>query len=156
MQIADNSVVLFHYSLVNEQGEVIEGSRGGDPLPYLHGHRNIVPGLEKALTGRSVGDKFTIQLQPEEGYGLRDEDKVYVVDRASFAGFDTLETGMLCQMEDPEGQPEYVTVVDINDEEVTVDGNHPYAGQVLNFDVEVVAVREATESELAAGRIEPA
>ncbi len=156
MQIADNCVVLFHYSLVNEQGEVIEGSRGGEPLPYLHGHHNIVPGLEKALTGRAEGDQFRVQLQPEEGYGPRNEEQVYVVDRDSFAGFDTLEAGMLCQMENPEGQPEYVTVVEINDDEVTVDGNHPFAGQVLNFDVEVVAVREATESELAAGRIEPA
>ncbi|MFW1676748.1 FKBP-type peptidyl-prolyl cis-trans isomerase [Pontibacter sp. JAM-7] len=155
MQVEENKVVLFHYSLINDQDEVIDGSRGGEPLPYLHGHNNIVPGLEQAMTGRKVGDQFKITVPPEQGYGIRDEDKVYVVDRASFAGFSDLETGMLCQMENPEGDPEYVTVVAIEDDEVTVDGNHPFAGQVLSFDVEVVAVREATEQELSAGRIEP-
>lgn len=154
MKIADNKVVLFHYALVNSEGEVLDGSRGGEPLPYLHGHQNIVPGLEEALAGHEVGDHFKVTVTPEKGYGLRDEEKVQALDPKSFEGFDSLEVGMLCQMDDDEqGEPQYVAITEITDEEITVDGNHPFAGLDLNFDVEIMEVRDATEQELSAGRI---
>ncbi|WP_420600170.1 FKBP-type peptidyl-prolyl cis-trans isomerase [Neptuniibacter sp.] len=154
MKIENNKAVLFHYALVNPQGEVLDGSRDGAPLPYLHGHSNIVPGLEAALTGHEVGDKFQVTVSPEQGYGLRDESKVTLVDRASFADFTQLEEGMVCQMEDENGELQIVGITKVAENEVTVDANHPFAGIELNFDVEVMEVREASEAELAAGRIE--
>lgn len=154
MKISNNKVVLFHYALVNSEGEVLDGSRGGEPLPYLHGHKNIVPGLEAAMTDREVGDHFKVTVSPDQGYGQRDESKVQILDPESFAGFDKLEIGMLCQMEDDNGEAQYVAITDIKDDEITVDANHPFAGLELNFDVEIMEVRDATEQELSAGRIE--
>ncbi|MGH1462985.1 MAG: FKBP-type peptidyl-prolyl cis-trans isomerase [Neptuniibacter sp.] len=154
MKIENNKAVLFHYALVNSAGEVLDGSRDGNPLPYLHGHSNIVPGLEAAMTGHETGDKFQAVVAPEQGYGLRDENKVSLVDREAFAGFTELEEGMVCQMEDENGELQIVGITKIADDEVTVDANHPFAGIELNFDIEVMEVRDATEAELAAGRIE--
>lgn len=155
MKIAKDKVVLFHYSLLNAQGEVLDSSRSGEPLPYIHGHKNIVPGLEAALTGHEQGDQLQVTVTPEQGYGLRDESKVQEVDRASFEGFSELEEGMLCQMEDEQGELQLVGVTKITEDAVTVDANHPFSGLELNFEVEVVKIREATEQELAQGRIEP-
>lgn len=152
MKITQDKVASFHYALIDRKKKVLDGSRGGDPLPYLHGHKNIVPGLEKALEGREVGDKFTVTVMPSEGYGERDEELVSIVDRSAFQGME-LKVGMHCQVEDENGEQQLVTVVEFNDEEVAVDGNHPYAGKALTFDVEVVEVRDATEEELSAGRI---
>ncbi|WP_286236955.1 FKBP-type peptidyl-prolyl cis-trans isomerase [Neptuniibacter halophilus] len=154
MKVSENKVVLFHYALVNAEGEALDGSRAGEPLPYLHGHKNIVPGLEEAIDGREAGERFQVTLPPEKGYGLRDEDKVQLIDRASFAEFSELEEGMVCQMEDDNGELQLVAVTKIDPEEVTVDANHPFAGMTLNFDVEIMEVREATAEELAAGRVE--
>lgn len=155
MKVSQNKVVLFHYALINSEGEVLDGSANGEPLPYLHGHKNIVPGLESAMNGRSTGDKFQVKVSPDQGYGLRDEAKVQIVDKASFEGFGDLQEGMVCQMEGEKGELELVCITKIDSDEVTVDGNHPFAGIELCFDVEVVDVREATEEELSAGRIEP-
>ncbi len=154
MKIEKGKVVAFHYALVNAEGEVLDGSRDGQPLPYLHGHNNIVPGLEAALDGREAGERFEVKVAPEQGYGLRDEEKVQVVDRESFAEFADIEVGMVCQMEDESGELQFVAITQIDEEEVTVDANHPFAGLELNFDVEVMDVRDATEEELSAGRIE--
>lgn len=154
MKIKNDKVVSFHYALVNAKGEVLDGSRDGNPLPYLHGHKNIVPGLESALIGHEVGDRFKVQVSPEQGYGLRDEEKVSLVDRASFADFSELEEGMVCQMEDEAGEPQFVGITKIDDQEVTVDANHPFAGLELNFDVEIMEVRDATEEELSAGWVD--
>lgn len=152
MKIATDSVVLFHYALIDRKKKVLDGSRGGEPLPYLHGHRNIVPGLEKAMEGREAGDKFKVTLMPSEGYGERDEDLVEILNRSAFEGME-LKAGMHCQVEDENGEMQLVTVVEFNDEEVAVDGNHPFAGKPLTFDVEIMEVREATEDELSQGRI---
>ncbi len=154
MKVENDKVVLFHYSLVNAEGEVLDGSRGAEPLPYLHGHSNIVPGLEAAMAGHQVGDKLKVTVQPEQGYGLRDESKVQVVDLASFEGFTELAEGMVCQMEDDNGELQLVGITKIEDQEVTVDANHPFAGIELNFDVEIMEVRDATAEELEAGRID--
>ncbi len=153
MQITENHVVSFHYALINDQGEVLDGSRAGNAIPYLHGHQNIVPGLEEAMEGKSAGDTFKITLAPQQAYGSRDEEKVYDVDPQLFAGIEGVEPGFMCQMTNESGEQELVSVLEVGDDYVTVDANHPYAGQSLTFDVEIVDVRLATPQELEAGQI---
>ncbi|SFG72897.1 FKBP-type peptidyl-prolyl cis-trans isomerase [Neptunomonas qingdaonensis] len=152
MQICDNAVVYFHYALINEQGEVLDGSKGGDPIPYLHGCHNIVPGLEKAMEGRAAEEHFRVSLTPLEAYGEVDEDKIYDVERKLFSQMPELSVGLMCHMTNEAGEDEVVSVIEIEDDLVTVDANHPYAGQSLTFDVEIVSVREATPQELQAGQ----
>lgn len=152
MQITDNVVVYFHYALIDEQDEVLDGSKGGDPIPYLHGYHNIVPGLEKALTDRSAAEHFRVSLTPLEAYGEIDEDKIYDVERKLFTDMPDLSIGLMCHMTNESGEDELVSVVDIDDEVVTVDANHPYAGQSLTFDVEIISVREASPQEIQAGQ----
>lgn len=151
MQVADNSVVFFHYELRNDQNEVVDTTEGEEPIPYIHGKQQIVPGLEEAMLGHKAGDKFDVCVPPEKGYGLHDEDKLFDVDRALFAGMADLAVGSMCEMTNEQGQPEVVTVAEIGDEVVTVDANHPFAGQVLTFAIEITSVREATETELENG-----
>lgn len=151
MNISNDCYVEIHYALFNEEKEVMDGSRGGEPLPYLHGQGNIIPGLEAALAGKAAGDTFRVTVASEQGYGDRDESKVSIIDAASFAGFDKIEEGMVCHLEGEDGEPELVTITLIEEDEVTIDANHPFAGKTLNFEVEVVTVREATEAELRDG-----
>lgn len=150
MQIADNTVAAFHYTLTNDAGEVLDSSRGREPLVYLHGAGNIVPGLEKAMAGRGAGDSFEVDVAPEEGYGIRHDELVQVVPRAAFQGVNTIEVGMQFQASGPQGSMS-VTVTDVKDDEVTVDGNHPLAGETLHFAIEVADVRAATAEELSHG-----
>lgn len=155
MNISNNCYVEIHYNLFNEDKERVDSSRDGEPLPYIHGQKNIIPGLEQALDGRTVGDTFTVTIAPEQGYGDYDEEKISIIDAESFAGFDEIEVGMLCQLDDEEGEPQLVMITEIDEAEgeVTIDANHPFAGQTLNFEVEVISVREATEAELRDGII---
>ena len=148
MQIADRSVVLIHYTLTNEQGEVLDSSSGGEPLAYLHGMGNLVPGLEKALAGKIAGDKLKVKVPPEEGYGLRDEKRVEQVPRRAFQGVRELKPGM--RFNSGGGA---ITVVRTMGDMVTVDSNHELAGVTLNFEVDVTEVREATGEELAHGHV---
>lgn len=150
MQIADNTVAAFHYTLTNDAGEVLDSSRGRDPLVYLHGAGNIVPGLEKAMAGHGAGDCFEVEVAPEEGYGVRHDALMQVVPRAAFQGVDNIEVGMQFQASGPQGSMS-VTVTDVKDDEVTVDGNHPLAGETLHFAIEVAEVRAATAEELSHG-----
>lgn len=150
MQIADNTVAAFHYTLTNDAGEVLDSSRGRDPLVYLHGAGNIVPGLEKAMAGHGAGDSFEVEVAPEEGYGVRHDALMQVVPRAAFQGVDNIEVGMQFQASGPQGSMS-VTVTDVKDDEVTVDGNHPLAGETLHFAIEVAEVRAATAEELSHG-----
>ncbi|WP_261841367.1 FKBP-type peptidyl-prolyl cis-trans isomerase [Aliamphritea ceti] len=150
MQVADNKIVLIHYTLTNAEGEVLDSSAGGEPLAYLHGQGNIVPGLENALTGKSAGDKQQVEVSAEEGYGLPNEELIQEVERTAFEGIDTIEVGMQFMAQTPWGE-QPVVVTSVTDETVVVDGNHPLAGQVLNFDVEVVEVRDASAEELEHG-----
>lgn len=153
MQIQNNRVVHFHYNLIADTDKVVESTRSGEPVAYLHGHRNIVPGLEEALAGREAGEHFRTTLAPEAAYGLWDEDKVYDVERALFTDFGPLSLGMLCQLTDETGEQELVKVINFDQTRVTVDANPPYAGQTLTFEVEVTAVREATAEEIAKGSL---
>jgi FKBP-type peptidyl-prolyl cis-trans isomerase SlyD len=152
MQIADDTVASIHYTLTNTAGEVIDASASGQPLTYLHGAGNIVPGLEQALEGRSVGDRFDVAVAPEEGYGPRHPQLIQVVPRAAFQGVDTLEPGMQFEAQGGQG-PMLVTVTKVDADEVTVDGNHPLAGETLHFAIEVADVRAATQEEMQHGHV---
>lgn len=150
MAIAQNSVVSFDYTLRNDAGEILDSSDGGEPLMYLHGHGNIVVGLEKAMNGKKTGDHFSVTVTPEEGYGQRREELKQTVPRTAFEGIEKIEAGMHFNAESDAG-PMSVVVTDVTDDTVTVDGNHPLAGQTLNFVVEIGEVRYATEEELEHG-----
>jgi len=152
MQISTHKVVHFHYTLTNDDGDVLDTSRGHDPLAYIQGLGSIIPGLENAMAGRSVGDRFIVSVPPEEGYGSFQEDRVQSVPRSAFEGVDELLPGMQFQAQSDEGAV-LVTVIDIRDDLVLLNGNHPMAGMNLNFDVEVTEVREATHEELDHGHV---
>nr|WP_298250202.1 peptidylprolyl isomerase [uncultured Halomonas sp.] len=152
MQIAQNSVVAFHYTLTNDAGEVLDSSEGREPLTYLHGAGNIIPGLEKELEGRVAGDKLNATIAPAEGYGEKQDQLVQEVPRDAFQGVESIEPGMQFQAQ-TEGGPLMVTVTQVGGDTVTVDGNHPLAGQTLNFDVEVASVREASDEEAEHGHV---
>jgi len=152
MQIADDMAVLIHYKVANADGEVLDTSEGDEPLAYIHGQGDIVPGLEQALLGKSVGDKVQVTVSPELGYGVREEGKVQTVPRDAFESDAQIEPGMRFQAESEDGDV-IVTVTNVSNDEVTIDANHPLAGQTLSFDVEVVSVRPCTDEELAHGHI---
>lgn len=150
MKIEKDKVVSIDYTLTDAESEVIDSSEGGAPLAYLHGNGNLVPGLEKALEGKTTGDSVQVSIPPEEGYGLRDERKMGEVPRSAFAGVPDVQPGMQFQARGPNGT-ELVTVVAVGNDTVVVDGNHPLAGETLNFDVTVRDVRDATAQELEHG-----
>jgi FKBP-type peptidyl-prolyl cis-trans isomerase SlyD len=152
MQVAENTVVQIHYTLRNDEGQVLDTSSDRDALAYLHGHNNLISGLERALEGRAAGDKLNVQVMPTEGYGEHDPALVQEVPRTAFEGVDDVRIGMRFQAQSNAG-PRTVTVTSVADEAVTVDGNHPLAGQTLNFEVEVADVRAATKEELEHGHV---
>jgi FKBP-type peptidyl-prolyl cis-trans isomerase SlyD len=152
MKIADNTVVVIDYTLTDNDGSVIDSSEGAGPLAYLHGAGNIITGLEEALLGKEAGDKVTASIEPEKAYGERHEQLKQDVPRELFTGIEKIELGMQFQSETEQG-PVLVTVVEVNDDMITVDGNHPLAGVHLNFDVDVREVREATQEELDHGHV---
>ncbi|HEY8053903.1 MAG: peptidylprolyl isomerase [Steroidobacterales bacterium] len=152
MNIETNHVVSIHYTLKGDSGEVIDSSAGGEPLAYLHGHGNLVPGLERELTGKSAGDKLQMKIPAADGYGEYDEKLVQRVPRRTLKGIATVKVGMRLHAQTDQG-PRPVTVTRITGDMVTLDGNHPLAGKNLNFDVEIAAVRAATEEELSHGHV---
>lgn len=153
MNIANDCVVSLHYTLTNDQGEELDSSAGKEPLQYLHGASGIIAGLEQALSGRAVGDHFTVVIQPEEAYGDINPELIQQVPIDAFANIEGLEAGMQLQAQDPDGNVQLIHVQDVSDGVVTVNGNHPLAGQVLHFDVTVDAVRAATAEELDHGHV---
>lgn len=155
MLISDNQVVLFHYRLTNTVGECVGDSQPGQPLAAIQGRHQIVAGLEQAFYQHQAGDRFTVELSPEQAYGERDERLIYDVDAALFSAITDLAPGLLCHVTNPAGEQELVRVLSIDDDVVQVDANHPCAGQTLHFAVEIVAVRAATPAELSTGLIEP-
>jgi FKBP-type peptidyl-prolyl cis-trans isomerase SlyD len=152
MVVAADKVVTIHYTLTNDEGKVLDSSSGGEPLAYIHGHGNLIPGLEKQLEGKSSGDKLNVRIAPADGYGERDKALVQKVPRRSFGG-NKVTPGMQFQAQTPSGEPRVATVLSLQGDMVTVDMNHPLAGESLNFDVEVTDVRDATEEELAHGHV---
>ena len=152
MQIADDRVVLIHYTLTNDAGETLDSSAGSEPLAYLHGRGNLIQGLESKLTGRVAGDKLDVRVAPGDGYGHVDPALTQSVPRSAFPDDVDLRVGMRFQTQSDRG-PQVVVVTHVSDESVRVDGNHPLAGQFLNFAVEITEVREASDEELAHGHV---
>jgi FKBP-type peptidyl-prolyl cis-trans isomerase SlyD len=151
MQIAKHKVASIDYTLTDSEGTVLDSSDGQDPLHYLHGVGEIIPGLERALEGQSTGAELNVVVEPTDGYGELQDQLKTEVPRAHFDDIDDLELGM--QFRVPTDQDDYhvVTVVEMTDETVTVDGNHPLAGVTLKFALAVCDVRAATEAEIEQG-----
>ncbi|UBV41786.1 peptidylprolyl isomerase [Deinococcus taeanensis] len=148
MNITQDKVVELDYKLT-VNGEVIDQSESGEPLVYLHGHSNIIPGLERALEGKTSGDALQVTVQPEDGYGERDEDNVEDLSRDDFE--DDVEVGATYYAQAEDGSVIPFTVMSVDGESVKVDFNPPLAGMVLDFDVKVLSVRDATAEELDHG-----
>jgi len=152
MSIAQDQVVSIHYTLRDDAGEVVDRSADGAPLAYLHGHGQLIPGLERELTGKKPGERLQLKVPPAEAYGEYDHALVQKVPRRALKGVGDPRVGMRLQAQTPQG-PRAVTVTQVSGDLVTLDGNHPLAGKNLNFEVEVAAVRPATEEELAHGHV---
>ncbi len=152
--MAQPRVVTIHYTLTNDQGDELDTSRGDDrePLSYLEGAQNIIGGLESALNEKASGDKVKVSVAPADGYGEVNEELVQPVPRSAFEGVDAIEPGMQFQAQTP-GGPQVVRVVEVNEETVTIDANHPLAGETLHFDVEVIEVREPSDEEKEHGHV---
>ena len=152
MKNTENPVVSIHYTLTNKTGEKLDSSIGAEPLSYLHGSGNIIPGLDSALSDSTVGDKLTVTIEPADAYGERNEQKIQTVSKDMFQGMDKVEVGMQFQADSSTG-PALVTITEIEGDNITIDGNHPLAGEQLTFAVEVMDIRSATETEIEHGHI---
>ena len=152
MQVTQDSVVVMHYTLRNDAGEVLDSSDGGDPLAYLHGNGNLIAGLERELNGKQAGDKLSVRIAPEDAYGLMDETLIQKVPRSAFGANTTIAVGMQFHADSNHGT-RTVTVTKVGEDTITVDGNHPLAGQHLNFEVEITEVRSPTDEELQHGHV---
>ena len=152
MSVAQDKVVSIHYTLKNDAGEVLDASPAGEPLTYLHGHGNLIAGLERELAGKSAGDKLQVKVAAADAYGEHDPALVQRVPRRSLKGIANVRVGMRLQAQSQHGARP-VTVTQLAGDMVTLDGNHPLAGQNLNFEVEIAAVRPATPEELSHGHV---
>jgi len=153
MQIANDMAVLIHYKVSSIAGEVLDSSEGDEPLAYIQGQGDLVPGLEQALLGKAAGDEVHVTVQPELGYGEREPGKIQTVPRSAFEEGADIQAGMRFQTEDDDGDDVLVTVTSVTDSDVTIDANHPLAGQTLSFDVTIVSVRACTAEELEHGHV---
>jgi FKBP-type peptidyl-prolyl cis-trans isomerase SlyD len=152
MQIESNSVVTLHYTLKDNDGNIIDQSDDSSFL-YLHGAMNIIPGLENALTGKAAGDELSVSVTPEQGYGVKDPARIQDVPKEMFEGNDEIQVGVQFHAEGPDGAAVVVTVIEVKDDVVVIDGNHALAGVDLNFDVKIVDVRVASEEEVSHGHV---
>jgi len=153
MTIAQHKVVTIHYKVSDsESDELIDSSENGEPMTYLHGARNIIPGLEQALEGKSQGDELEVTIPPAEAYGERSDERIQQVPLQAFQGMDKVEPGMAVTAQTGQGQIDLV-VTAVEDEVVTVDANHPLAGKSLKFNVTVEEVRDASEEEIEHGHV---
>ncbi|MEY4590635.1 MAG: fkbp-type peptidyl-prolyl cis-trans isomerase slyd [Pseudomonadota bacterium] len=153
MKIENNHVVSIHYTLTDDEGQVIDSSAGMEPMHYIQGLGSIIPGLERAMAGRTAGDTFKVIVQPEDGYGEFDPEMIQTLPRTAFTGVENVEVGMEFQAHANDGHVQYVVVKDVTEDEITIDANHALAGKVLHFDVSIEAVREADEDELEHGHV---
>mgnify|MGYP001469915598 FL=1 len=153
MKIEKDAVVSMHYTLKNDAGDVIDSSEGKEPLPFLQGHGNIIPGLESALEGSKAGDKLDVTVEPEEGYGLRLQEAIQEIPRTALQDVEDLALGMQLQSQDKDGNAFIVTVAKIEDETITVDANHPLAGETLHFAVTIESIRKAEAVEIDHGHV---
>ena len=153
LMIGKHSVVSIHYTLKEDAGEVMDSSEGAEPLVYLHGENNLIPGLESELQGKVTGAKFVATIAAKDAYGEVSEEFVQTIKKDMFQDVDSVEVGMTFVSQGEGGQQRQVRVTTVEGEEVTIDANHPMAGKTLHFDVEVVAVREATDQETEHGHV---
>ncbi|RLU01297.1 peptidylprolyl isomerase [Ketobacter sp.] len=149
-RIQNNKLVALHIRILDESGELLETTEGFLPMLYVHGHRQMPPGFEQALAGKTTGDKIDVQVPAEFGYGLRDEDLLQTVPRSLLATDTELAIGMEITAETADG-PLPVRIVELNEHSITLDGNHVYAGKTLRFVAEIRNVRDATAEELTGG-----
>ena len=152
MQIESNSVVTLHYTLKDNDGKIIDQSEDGSFL-YMHGAMNIIPGLENALAGKSAGDEISVKVSPEEGYGVKDDARIQEVPKDMFDSADEIQVGVQFHAQGPDGAAVVVTVVEVKDDVVVIDGNHALAGVDLNFEVKIVDVRAASEEGISHGHV---
>ena len=151
LMIKQGSVVSMTYKLTNGEGEEIDRAEAGEPFEYLHGFGQIVPGLEKALLGLLVGTKKKVVIPPEDGYGTLEPGLRTKATRNQFPPDAELAVGMRFAADDGNGNPIVFTIVELKDDEVAIDGNHPLAGETLHFDVEILSIRDGTAEELSHG-----
>ncbi|MFO0755703.1 MAG: peptidylprolyl isomerase [Byssovorax sp.] len=149
LTIADDTFVTLSYTLFDEQGEAVDRATAEEPLSYVHGYAQIVPGLEKRLEGLKAGDKKTFTIEPDEAFGERDDDGVLQVDKTDFPDAGEVVTGDEFMAQGPDGEPIAMRVIEVRDDSFIVDTNHPLAGQKVRFEVEVASVRAATDEEIA-------
>ncbi|MDG1752397.1 MAG: peptidylprolyl isomerase [Thalassotalea sp.] len=152
MQISDKKVVVLHYAVSDSEDTLIDSSYDHSPLSIIQGTGYLIPGLENALVDHVAGDKFEVAVNADEAYGQRFDDYVQTVPKAMFADIEDLDVGTQLRATTDEGE-QTVIVIDVQDDEITVDGNHPLAGIDLKFDVEILEVRDATEEELTHGHV---
>lgn len=152
MQVEEKKVVGIHYKLTDDDGKVLDSSENADPLMFIYGIGMLIPGLEKALLGKAKGDQLNVSIAPVDAYGERDDQLTQSVPKSQFDEPEKLQVGMQFQVETEQGVL-VVTVTEVNDQDVKIDGNHPLAGVNLNFDVTVEEVREATQEELDHGHV---
>jgi FKBP-type peptidyl-prolyl cis-trans isomerase SlyD len=152
MTIERNKVVTINYTLTDETGSLLESSEGQEPLTYLHGAGNLIPGLEASLEGKTAGASLKVSVPPEDAYGVWDQEKVMDIPKSQFSGVENVEAGMQFSVQSEAGE-EVVTVSKVEGEMVTIDANHPLAGKTLTFDVTIVGIREATAEELDHGHV---
>ncbi len=153
MTISQHKVVSIHYKVVDaDSSEMIDTSEGGEPMTYLHGARNIIPGLEQALEGKSVGDEIEVTIAPADAYGEHSDDRIQKVPIEAFEQMEKVEPGMMVTAQSEQGQINLM-VVEVDEATVTVDANHPLAGKSLKFDVRVEQIRDASDEEIAHGHV---
>ena len=153
MKVEKDKVISIHYTLTLESGEIVDSTQGSEPLAYIAGIGNIIPGLDSELMGCEVGDTKKVTVQPSLAYGEFDESLVQELPREMFTGIDSIEVGMEFQAQNQNGDAQFVIVTQVSDETITVDGNHEFAGKVLNFDVKIDSIRDAVQEEIDRGRI---
>ena len=152
MQIENKKVATFHYTLKNDAGTVLDSSEGSEPLAYLHGAENIIPGLEQALEGKQAGDELQVTVEAADAYGEYNAELTQVVPSNMFEGVEQIEVGMQFQAQTEAGV-QVIRVAAVEGDQVTIDANHPLAGERLHFDVNVESVREASDDELEHGHV---
>ncbi|WP_019028496.1 FKBP-type peptidyl-prolyl cis-trans isomerase [Colwellia piezophila] len=152
MKIAKNNVVVMHYAVSDSEGTLIDSSYEDEPMAIIQGTGYLIPGLDDAILGYKMGDKFEVAVSCDQAYGERFDDYVQTVPREALAGVEDLGLGTQLRATTDDGE-QTVIVIDVQDDEITVDGNHPLAGLDLSFDVEIIEVREATAEELEHGHV---
>jgi FKBP-type peptidyl-prolyl cis-trans isomerase SlyD len=151
-RVQNDNVVGINYRLTVADGSEVDTTAERGPMEYLHGHRNIVPGLEKELEGHEVGDNLEVTISPNDGYGEHDPGRIVQVSRSQL-GFEP-EVGAVVAAKLPDGREQHLLITEVEDESVTLDGNHPLAGQTLHFEVSIASIRKATDEEIANGSVD--